>query len=185
MNTATTRRLGSALLLLLACWICPVRAADRADCLARVHSEFADAQRQLQRDLRSLIASNLPHLEEVATLNVDFQLKLIRQKEQRFRFLTRKYPDRLATVQGVMGLISLTGSWTRQDEAALLADDAGYWVLQKSIEEVQERTRSHPDWSALQEFFQSALTSSPSFRQAQKRLEAVVGKVDEKAAGCR
>lgn len=184
MAKHATRTMLWGLLSLLVSPSLAAQAADRTDCVARIYSEFSAAQRRLQRDLQEVVAADQAQLSQVAALNADFQFKLIQQREQRFRYLARRHPERIGAVQGVMGLINLTRNWPQQDEDALLDQDAGYWVLQKSLKEAQERTTSHRDWPALQNFFRSSMPSDPAFLQAQKRLEAAVGKADQGIASC-
>lgn len=184
MDKHATRIALWGLLLLMASPSSAAQAADRASCIAHIHSEFSEAQRRLQRDLQDLVAAEQAQLSQVAALNADFQLKLIQQREQRFRFLARRHPERIDAVQGIMGLINLTRSFSKKDQDALLDQDAGYWVLQKSIDEAQIRTTTHRDWPALQNFFRTSMPSNPAFLQSQKRLEAAVGKADEGIARC-
>lgn len=154
------------------------------DCLARVYTGYADAQRTWQQSLRDMIVSARVEFTELAQLAADLQLAMIDEGEAQFRYLVDQAPDRLNLDGGLAGFVNVGLVWSDEANLALMARDPDYRALQERISRLRADNDAHPDWPALRTYVRTELSESEAYADALERLTSSTAEWEDRLDAC-
>ena len=132
-----------------------------AFCVRELAERDLAGKTAFQQGVRELIATTKPEFEELADLNMEFQIDLARARAAQLGFLAERGPERV----DMASLAKFRNfDWSAADDAALAAQDPGAGVLPARIADLRGKSDGHRDWPKLREFMRAELMPGSAFR---------------------
>jgi len=148
----------------------PLRAqAPRAACLARHYARYASAQRDYQRTVERVAATD-GSLRRLAALVRAEQVARIDARQRAVETLLRPSPQSVRVDRPVNQWLD----WGPAEAERLARTDTVFARLDSTARAAGEPLRGHPDWSALRDAMRGRVQSSPEQRAAFEALAAAM-----------
>ena len=141
----------------------------RAACLARHYATYASAQRDYQRTVERVAATD-GSLRRLAALARTEQIARIDARQRAVETLLRTSPQSVRVDRPVNQWLD----WGRAEAERLARTDTVFARLDSAARAAAEPLRGHPDWSALRDAMRGRVQSSPDHRAALQRLTAAM-----------
>jgi hypothetical protein len=148
----------------------PLQAqTPRAACLARHYAAYASAQRDYQRTVERVAASDTV-LRPLATLVRAEQVARIDARQRAVETLLRTSPRAVRVDRPANQWLD----WGPAEAERLARTDTVFARLDAAARAAAEPLRGHPGWSGLREAMRGRVQSSPEQRAALARLTAAM-----------
>ena len=139
--------------------------APRTACLARHYAGYANAQRDYQRTVERLVATDTT-LRRLAALARAEQIARIDARQRAVETLLRTSPQSVRVDRRLNEWLD----WGRAEAERLARTDTVFARLDAAARAAGEPLRGHPDWPALQDAVRGRVQSTPKHRAARERL---------------
>ena len=146
----------------------PLRAqTSRAACLARHYARYANAQRDYQRTVERIAATDTS-LSGLAALARAEQVARIDARQRAVETLLRTSPQSVRVDRRLNEWLD----WGRAEAERLARTDTVFARLDSAVRAAAAPIRGHPDWPALHDAVRDRVQSSAEHRAARERLTA-------------
>ena len=139
--------------------------ASRAACLARHYAGYANAQRDYQRTVERLVATDTT-LRRLAALARAEQVARIDARERAVETLLRTSPQSVRVDRRLNEWLD----WGRAEAERLARTDTVFARLDSAVRAAAAPIRGHPGWPALRNAVRDRVQSSAEHRAARERL---------------
>lgn len=143
--------------------------APRAPCLARHYAGYASAQRDYQRTVERVAATDTA-LRPFAALVRAEQIARIDARQRAVETLLRTSPQSVRTGRPANQWLD----WGPAEAERLARTDTVFARLDAAARAAGQPLRGHRDWPALREAMRGRVQSSPEHRAALERLTAAM-----------
>jgi hypothetical protein len=148
----------------------PLRAqVPRAECLTRHYAGYADAQRDYQRTVERVAATDTG-LRRLAALARAEQIASIDARQRAVETLLRTSPQSVRVDRRVNEWLD----WGPAEAERLARADSVFARLDSAARAAAEPLRGHPGWPALRDAMRGRVQSSAEQRAALERLIAAM-----------